>query len=132
MSMSHLPKDIVAKSHNGVLGNEDADALALQAAKTPDTAGTSFNQAEKLYFYLYWLATPIKRPGSMTEELGALSNLQDKTKQKNRAGLLEVDTMRRRVRASRGMANKPPDPHQFCHFPSPRLVLASVVLRDFW
>eukprot|EP00983_Pelagomonas_calceolata_P125305 1161198-Pelagomonas_calceolata.AAC.9 len=42
----------------------------------------------------------------------------------------EVDTRRRRVQASRGMADNPPDPHWFSLSPSPRLAVASVVLRD--
>eukprot|EP00983_Pelagomonas_calceolata_P128312 1161499-Pelagomonas_calceolata.AAC.9 len=43
------------KSHNGVIRNEGTDALALQAAKTPNMADASLNQAENLCFYLYWL-----------------------------------------------------------------------------
>eukprot|EP00983_Pelagomonas_calceolata_P066826 1149228-Pelagomonas_calceolata.AAC.4 len=54
------------KSHNGILGNEGADALALQAAKTSDVADTSLNQAGNPFFHLYWLDTPIKRPSPST------------------------------------------------------------------
>eukprot|EP00983_Pelagomonas_calceolata_P042064 1138331-Pelagomonas_calceolata.AAC.1 len=38
------------------------------------------------------------------------------------AGRAAVDTRRRRVWASRGMADKPPDPHLFSLFPSLRLM----------
>eukprot|EP00983_Pelagomonas_calceolata_P006568 215933-Pelagomonas_calceolata.AAC.1 len=55
------------KSHNGILGNEGVDALALQAAMSPHKADTSLNQAENPFFHLYWFATPVKKPGSHTE-----------------------------------------------------------------
>eukprot|EP00983_Pelagomonas_calceolata_P003173 104031-Pelagomonas_calceolata.AAC.1 len=38
------------KSHNDILGNEGADALAFQAAMPPHGADTSLNQAENPFF----------------------------------------------------------------------------------
>eukprot|EP00983_Pelagomonas_calceolata_P135142 1162130-Pelagomonas_calceolata.AAC.6 len=45
---SFIRRDYTVKSHNGVLGNEGTDALALEAAEAPQTAAsdTSLNQAE--------------------------------------------------------------------------------------
>eukprot|EP00983_Pelagomonas_calceolata_P055051 1143953-Pelagomonas_calceolata.AAC.1 len=67
------------KSHDGILGNEGAEALALQAAMLPHEADTSLNQAENHFFHLNWLATPVKKPRSHTE-LWVLPKLQDKLK----------------------------------------------------
>eukprot|EP00983_Pelagomonas_calceolata_P062234 1147190-Pelagomonas_calceolata.AAC.2 len=47
---------------------------------SPHEADTSLNQAENILFHLYWLATPVTKPGSHTELL-ALPNLQNKLKQ---------------------------------------------------
>eukprot|EP00983_Pelagomonas_calceolata_P005556 181646-Pelagomonas_calceolata.AAC.1 len=62
---------------------------------SPHEADTSLNQAENPVFHLYWLATPVKKPGSHTE-LWALPNLQDKVKQiihdKHKLGTANVNT----------------------------------------
>eukprot|EP00983_Pelagomonas_calceolata_P050767 1142129-Pelagomonas_calceolata.AAC.2 len=118
---AHLLKDILAhtsiseiplyfykvKSQNGVLGNEDADALALQAAKTPDMADTSINQAGNPLLHLYWLVTPIKIPGSKIEKIWALSNLQDKSKQKIARQTLAGDSKNRDIQLHQ--LAKPPE-----------------------